>query len=99
MQYLELTLAVTGMLAAVITAAPTEISSSEMPAVNIAERTPQLQCGFYWKIEKDGPMPAYANGHYENIEGFTHMNGFDNNNCGICMVFRYVLSHDGGSNT
>jgi hypothetical protein len=88
MQYLKLTLAVTGMLAAVIIAAPTEISSPEISAVKIGERTPQSQCGYYWKIEKDGPMPAYANGRYENIEGSTHMNGFDNNNCGICTVFR-----------
>jgi len=93
MQYLKLTLAVTGMLAAAITAAPTEISSSEMSAVNIGERTPQIQCGYYYKIEEDGPMPTYANGHYENVDTFTHMNSFINNNCGICMVFRYVLSH------
>ncbi|KAH3941971.1 hypothetical protein HBI56_063520 [Parastagonospora nodorum] len=88
MQYLKLTLAVTGMLAAVIIAAPTEISTPETSAVNIGERTPQSQCGYYWKIEKDGRMPAYANGHYENIEGSTHMNSFDNDNCGVCMVFR-----------
>jgi hypothetical protein len=38
-------------------------------------------------------MPLYANGHYENLDLFTHMVGIVVKTCGICMVFAYVINH------
>ncbi|KAF1919955.1 hypothetical protein BDU57DRAFT_536887 [Ampelomyces quisqualis] len=51
-------------------------------------RAPATQCGQFQKIEEEGPMPLYANGHYENLEEATHMITIINQSCGICMVFK-----------
>lgn len=66
------------------------ITEPRAPVVHsIAEpRAPAVQCGEFQKIEETGPMPLYANGHYENLEEATHMNAIINLSCGICMVFK-----------
>jgi hypothetical protein len=51
---------------------------------------PLQTCGHYWDDRHCHPQDVLANGHYENVATNTIMNGFTNDACGICMVFRYV---------
>jgi hypothetical protein len=87
MHFPKLTLALTGMLAAAVHAAPTETSARGIVVAKLAERAPAVTCGQFYKIEEEGAMPLYANGHYENLEVATHVIGLDNVSCGICIVF------------
>jgi hypothetical protein len=84
MRLLKLALPLTGALAMTVSAGPTEPSSSSPGQV----ASPTAQCGQYLKIEEEGVMPVYSNGHYENLEVATHMIAFNNWSCGICMVFK-----------
>jgi hypothetical protein len=91
MHFSKLTVALMSILVAVH-AAPTELSAREVIAANFGERTPAVTCGQFYKIEEEGAVPLYANGHYENLDVATHMIGLDNVSCGICIVFAYVTS-------
>ena len=84
MRFLNLAFALAGTLAATVSAAPTD--NSIVDTGNTA--APAVQCGQFYKIEEEGVMPVYANGHYENLEVATHLIGFENWSCGTCMVFR-----------
>jgi hypothetical protein len=88
MLVLNLTLALAGILAAIASGAPTEASSGGISASTHNRRSPTVSCGQFTTMEGIGPVPVYANGHYENVDLFEHMDTFDNWSCGICMVFR-----------
>jgi hypothetical protein len=89
MRLLTLSLGLVGMLAATTYAAPVEASTTISSGSPTNNPGPSTACGQFYKIEEEGAMPLYANGHYENLEVHTHMSGIDNVSCGICMVFRY----------
>jgi hypothetical protein len=80
----KLTIALLGTFAATSFAAPAKTFFDS----HLSARGPATQCGEFAKVEEEGIMPAYANGHYENVEVATHMISFINYSCGICMVFR-----------
>jgi hypothetical protein len=84
MRFITFTLSLAGILAATVSVA--SVAASPPPISQVYG--PATQCGQLYKIEEEVPMPVYANGHYENLEAATHMIGFDNWSCGICMVFR-----------
>ncbi|KAF2828950.1 hypothetical protein CC86DRAFT_453714 [Ophiobolus disseminans] len=64
-------------LVATVCAAPTEILGRDITKTDNTV-APLVQCGVFNKIEEEGVMPLYANGHYENIEDATHMAGIEN---------------------
>jgi len=86
MRFSILTLAI--ILAASVSAAPTEVSVRNVDTKGVKPAAALNTCGVFYKIEEEGQMPVYNNGHYENLEEFTHMSGFENRSCGFCMVFR-----------
>jgi hypothetical protein len=90
MRFFKLALASAGILAATSHAAPVEVRSSGLSGNTANTGSASVECGWFLKIEEDGPMPLYANGHIENVEEFTHMIGIFVETCGICMAFRYV---------
>jgi hypothetical protein len=92
MHFPKFTVALTSILAAV-SAAPTELPASGVTAVDIDTRAPSVSCGWFLKIEEEGAVPQYANGHYENLDVATHMIGIENDSCGICMVFTYFTPY------
>jgi hypothetical protein len=93
MRFPKLALAFASILVAIGYAAPTEVRSSDVSEnlANIDAAT--TECGWFMKIEEEGVMPLYANGHIENVESFTHMIAMFVEKCGICMAFRYVNTH------
>jgi hypothetical protein len=93
MRFLKLALALAGVLAATVCAAPTDISSRDVSGDTANTDAAMIECGYYLKVEEEGDMPLYANGHYENLDLFTHMVGIVVKTCGICMVFAYVINH------
>jgi hypothetical protein len=93
MRFLKLALAFAGVLAATVCAAPTDISSRDVSGDTANTDAAMIECGYYLKVEEEGDMPLYANGHYENLDLFTHMVGIVVKTCGICMVFAYVINH------
>jgi hypothetical protein len=88
MLVLKLTLAFAGLLAAIADSAPTEALPRGVSVVPHNERSSDVSCGQFTTMEGIGPVPAYANGHYENVDILEHMDSFDNWSCGICMVFQ-----------
>jgi hypothetical protein len=58
-------------------------------AIDTRDNAARLQtCGTYWDDRHCHPQDVLANGHYENLATNTIMNGFNNDACGICMVFQ-----------
>jgi hypothetical protein len=95
MHFLNIGLALAGTLAATFHAAVAELSSLHVSGNTVNTDNALIECGWYLKIEEEGTMPLYANGHYENLELFTHMVGIQVEKCGICMTFRYAIAHPG----
>jgi hypothetical protein len=93
MRFFRLALAFAGTLAAVGYAAPAATSSQDVSGNNANTDATMIECGWFLKIEEEGTMPLYSNGHYENLELFTHMIGMFVEKCGICMAFRYFIKH------
>jgi hypothetical protein len=93
MRCLKLALAFAGVLAAAVCAAPTDVFSRDVFVDTANADAAMIECGYYLKVEEEGDMPLYANGHYENLDLFTHMVGIVVKTCGICMVFAYVINH------
>ena len=72
MRVLSITLAFAGTLPTAVSAAPLDASPVERSLTDrspVRERpitepsAPLIQCGEFQKIEEEGPMPLYANGH------------------------------------
>jgi hypothetical protein len=93
MRFPKLVLFFGGVLAATACAAPTDVSSRNVSGNMANADAAMIECGYYLKVEEEGDMPLYANGHYENLDLFTHMVGIVVKTCGICMVFAYVINH------
>jgi hypothetical protein len=91
MRFFKLALAFAGTLAAISYAAPAAVSSQDVSGNTANTDGAMIECGRFLKIEEEGAMPLYANGHYENLELFTHMIGMFVEKCGICMAFRYFF--------
>jgi hypothetical protein len=87
MRFFKLALTLAGTLAAVGYAAPAMASSQDVSNNTVNTDSAMIECGWFLKIEEEGAMPLYANGHYENLELFTHMIGMFVEKCGICMAF------------
>jgi hypothetical protein len=87
MRFFKLALTLAGALAAVGYAAPTAASLRDVSNNTATTDGAVIECGYFLKIEEEGDMPLYANGHYENLELFTHMIGIFVEKCGICMAF------------
>lgn len=97
MRFLSTTLALAGMLAAAVSAAPLEaslvqrspIDCNHVRELSITEAPADaVQCGEFLTAEDDKLFPLSVTGRVENVEIHRHIKMISNLHCAICVVWK-----------